>query len=185
MRCVMWQCGPLLTSAVMLAAFVQSGLSDVSWLYSPFSCLLMSLYQVGSRPWVECIITMGTEATVSPWECVPGSPQAYCQSTSCILFCVLRGDIWVNVYAFLSLLGQFVLELTVYTDNISFSVFLLCTCYLGINHYKVQWKKKKNHLKNPNPSAKPPNVLHRNLGPVSTMLVKSDFCLCFISLWCM
>lgn len=27
------------------------------------------LHWVGRRPWVECIITMGTEATVNPWEC--------------------------------------------------------------------------------------------------------------------
>ena len=75
--------------AVVLAAFVPSvdSLKCFSFISFCFFASSWRLHWVGRRPWVECIITMGTEATVNPWECTHAPPpHDYCQSPSYAFF---------------------------------------------------------------------------------------------------
>jgi hypothetical protein len=116
------------------------------------------LYWVGSWPWAECIITMGTGAIINPWECVPRPPHAYCLNTSWILPCVLSSYMWVTVHAFPSLYA------------------LICPWEQKKKNKKQNKTKQPYHVTvyTDNITSKPLNVLPRNLRSVFTMLVKSD-----------
>lgn len=67
-----------------LAAFVPS--LDALKCFSFISFCLLPLNEAllsGSRPWLEYIITMGTAASISPWECGSQPPRLLSKSYLC------------------------------------------------------------------------------------------------------